>query len=88
MIPTDSTTISGNDVRCIFEDRQNNLWIGTRNGLNLMNRDRREFIQFLNQSSDSSTINDNTIRSITEDRKGRLWIGSGKGLNKLIPSPN
>jgi ligand-binding sensor domain-containing protein len=28
-------TISSNNVRCIFEDREKKLWIGTADGLNL-----------------------------------------------------
>ncbi|MBI9071045.1 MAG: hypothetical protein JEY94_05580 [Melioribacteraceae bacterium] len=77
-------SISNNNVRCIMEDSEGTIWVGTDNGLNVFNLAEKNFTQFLHNPSDSSSISDNNIWSIYEDSKNTMWIGTYNGLNKIV----
>ena len=68
----DSTSLSDNRVEIIYIDKQNDVWVGTENGLNLFNRDSHNFKRYLAGVS---------IKYILEDDHERLWLGTlGDGL--------
>ena len=71
----DTTSISGNFILNIFEDRLKNLWIGTMNGLCLYDRKNNRFQRFKHNDSDSHSINGNIIRAIFESKDGTLYFG-------------
>lgn len=76
-------SISSNDISFIYEDSRGMLWLSTSNGLNLMDRSKREFIHFTTEDG----LHNNNIWGIHEDKKGNLWFGTnGGGLTKLIGS--
>ena len=81
IIHLDSTTISNSNVRCITQDRDSNLWIGTRYGLNLYNRTTNTFRRFVYDKNNIESISDNDVTSVYVDSKNNLWIGTAKGLN-------
>ncbi|QHS54132.1 response regulator [Mucilaginibacter sp. 14171R-50] len=71
--------LSNNDVRVIYRDRKNNVWVGTYDGLNLYNPGKNNFTQF---KTFNAGLTNNTISDIFEDSKGNLWVGTiGGGLN-------
>lgn len=74
--PADAASISNDMVNAIFEDRKNNLWFATENGLCKFNRDKRNFTRYGVQNGFPS----NFILAILEDGQGRLWISTTKGL--------
>ncbi|MBN3035903.1 MAG: hypothetical protein JW861_09985, partial [Bacteroidales bacterium] len=69
--------LSSNECVCLIKDRQEFVWIGTRNGLNRF--DGSECIRFLNDPLDSTSLSDNFIRSLYEDHRGRIWVGTRTG---------
>ncbi len=81
----DSTSISGNIIRTIYECRDKSLWIGTFGyGLNLFDRNTETFTRFVNVEGDDESLSFNTIYSIFEDKRGFLWIATyGGGLNRF-----
>ncbi len=83
--PEDTTSISANFIKCVYNDSQNNLWVGTiGGGLNLYDRPNNSFIRFL-PSHKQNSISSYNITSIVEDKDGNIWIGSAsKKLNKYI----
>jgi len=86
--PTDSTSLSNNQVETIFEDSKGRLWIGTPDGLNCFNKLTGKFTHFhLFPSSDSPIIS-SSITAICEDSTGNLWIGTSRGLFFLSLSIN
>ncbi len=78
--PNDTVScLSNNDVRTIYRDNENNMWVGTFGGLNLYNPESDSFTHF--KIFNSGLTND-TIISIFEDSKGNIWVGTlGGGLN-------
>ncbi|MCD0470593.1 two-component regulator propeller domain-containing protein [Flavobacterium sp. JAS] len=67
----------GNPVRCIHEDKDKNLWLGTQEGgLLLFDRKTNTFKRL--------TIDDglpsNTILRLLEDKEGNLWMSTYNGI--------
>ncbi len=83
--PLNKRSIIDNNVRAICEDKQGNLWIGTRDeGITVIQGQHyRHIVKDGNKS-----INDNQIRSIYCDSRGIIWIGTKSGLNSYDPSSN
>jgi len=72
-------SLSNNDVRSIYRDKEDNLWIGTFRGLNLYNAKDDNFTHFQNYNSG---LTSNIIISILEDSKKNIWVGTlGGGLD-------
>ncbi len=64
----------------IFEDRKNNIWVGTRGGgLNLYNKKTNAFTNF----NDIKGFNPKTIASIKEDQNGNIWMSTQEGLTRF-----
>ncbi|NPD71779.1 two-component regulator propeller domain-containing protein [Oceanispirochaeta sp. M1] len=79
--------LNGNAVRCIFEDSQNQIWVGTWDGgLNLYMKDLDEFKSFVRSPGKSGSLSDTSVNVIFEDQMNRLWIGTaGGGVNIFYP---
>ncbi|RYY14608.1 MAG: histidine kinase [Chitinophagaceae bacterium] len=78
--PGDTTSISGNIIRDIFEDENEVLWVATADG-GLTRYDYRlepgrQFRQFKNKPNDSLSIPVNIIFKIVQDSQGYLWLAS------------
>jgi signal transduction histidine kinase/ligand-binding sensor domain-containing protein len=80
---TDSFSISSNYILAIHEDSYGSLWIGNGySGLNRFDREKEQFIRYVNDPEKGSSISNNNIRAIFEDSQKNLWIGTaGGGLN-------
>jgi ligand-binding sensor domain-containing protein/signal transduction histidine kinase len=71
-----------NDIRCLYEDRSGQLWIGTTAGLTRFNEQAPHFATI----GKAEGLSDLDIQSILEDREGDLWVGTNTGgLNRLKP---
>lgn len=73
--PENNQSLPNNDVRCLFQDKNRKIWIGTQRGIALFNPKnfRAEKIIKLN--------NNTGIRVIKEDEDGLMWIGTyGAGI--------
>jgi ligand-binding sensor domain-containing protein/signal transduction histidine kinase/DNA-binding response OmpR family regulator len=82
--PTDSTSLSGLLARVIYEDKKQNLWIGTESGgLNRFNRKRETFEHIL--PADSARGIGTSVKTIAEDQHGRLWLGTNIGIKMYDP---
>ncbi len=77
----DSGSISGRFISTIYEDGDRNLWIGTLNGLNLLDRSDDSFSAYRFDYYDTSTINSPLVHCMYEDGAGRFWVGTQEGLN-------
>lgn len=68
--------ISSNAINGIYEDSQDNLWITTENGLNLLEPDKEKFESFYISDGFPSNI----FYTIVEDKKDSYWISTANGL--------
>lgn len=74
------------NVRCLFEDSKNNLWIGMRyQGMAQLKYNSHK--QYTVTCFDlQKGLMSNWTRAIAEDTRGCIWIGSDLGIDKLIPA--
>ena len=88
--PDDPNSVSFDDIISLYEDSQNNIWIGTwGGGLNKFNPSTGNFTRFINEGSNENQISDNIIWTICEDNDGNMWFGTETGgLNKYNPGTN
>lgn len=81
-------SISNNYIRSIVKDRQQNIWIGTYEGLNKMVFDESAGeVSFITYTKEDGLPN-NMIQLIAEDNYSNLWIGTNGGLSQFIPKEN
>ncbi len=82
--PTDSTSISFDDIISLFEDKSGNIWIGTwGGGLNELNTQMEKFKRFIYDPAKKNGISGSIIWSVTQDSAGNIWIGTEtSGLDK------
>ncbi len=77
-------TISSNYITSLQTDQQQNLWVGTDNGLNLFLPESQSFATY-KHSENSNSIVHNDIREIMLNKDGKLWIGTQEGLSVFDP---
>ena len=69
-------------VNNIFIDQDQNFWVGTYEGLYLVNPKDQSITHF---SETSGTLANNTVYCIQPDWKGNIWVGTYGGLVKIEP---
>ena len=80
----DPHSISDSFIETIFLDAKNNLWVGTRHGLNLFDYSKHRFKRFYHDPENANSLSHDYITAITEDLQGELWVGTGGGgLNRI-----
>jgi ligand-binding sensor domain-containing protein/two-component sensor histidine kinase len=86
------SSLSDNKIITLFEDRNENLWIGTYDGgLNKLDFKNKlvpstdtKFTRYIASTISSDCICNNTVMAIEQDNDGFLWIGTfGGGMDRL-----
>ncbi|WP_341220743.1 hybrid sensor histidine kinase/response regulator transcription factor [Polaribacter atrinae] len=78
--PKVSNTFFKKDIYSIFEDNQNQLWVGSAKGLFRLSRDENGTIYFRFISNLIDLPCNTAVQTLAEDSSGRLIIGTGEGL--------
>ena len=74
---TTENGLTSNDVRCIFQDRDGNLWFGSwRSGVSRY--DGRTWATFTTEDG----LSNNGVYSIVQDRAGDLWFATAGGVSR------
>lgn len=68
--------LRSNEITCFAEDKDH-LWIGTKAGVNIINKRNYQIIQF-----DDVRLNDVEIRCLLTTSDGYIWIGANNRLFK------
>ncbi|MBC7417970.1 MAG: hypothetical protein H7325_07425, partial [Pedobacter sp.] len=77
-------TIAASYITSIGDDKQGDLWIGTRlGGLSKYSRSTNTFLNFRHDEKLPNSISNNNIKCVYRDKKGNIWIGTENGLNLL-----
>jgi signal transduction histidine kinase/ligand-binding sensor domain-containing protein/DNA-binding response OmpR family regulator len=67
----------GSAIRCIHEDKEKNLWLGTQvDGLLLFDRVTNKYKRFTTEDG----LPSNTILRMLEDKGGNLWMSTYNGI--------
>lgn len=71
--PADPRSISGDEVRCIYQDSNSNIWVGTNKGVALFNAGTESFI---NLPAIPGGVLSSYIYNITQTDDNKLWIST------------
>lgn len=75
-----STAISQNDVLCITEDAEGNIWAGTLYGLNKFDKEKKEFTNYYTDDG----LAGNFVNVLQFDEvNNKLWIGTTAGVSVM-----
>jgi signal transduction histidine kinase/ligand-binding sensor domain-containing protein/DNA-binding response OmpR family regulator len=78
-------------VRAFYIDEKGHIWIGTINGLYVLNTHTREYTHYTHSQSDPFSLPNNSVWTINEDNQKNIWIGTYSGAicyvnpNEKIP---
>jgi ligand-binding sensor domain-containing protein len=81
-----SSSLTSNKIYAIFPDNLGKLWIGTDNGLTIMDMATETFKQYLPNPTDPQSISNLTVYCIYGDKSGNIWLATDYGMNKYNPS--
>jgi signal transduction histidine kinase/ligand-binding sensor domain-containing protein len=71
-------------IYALTEDADSNLWIGTVDGISVLDRKRKNFRSYLTDPKDKNSLPWNTVYDIVTDSSHRVWIATfGGGLSLL-----
>ena len=77
--PDDLKSIIDNEVTTSLEDSRGFFWVGTNNGLNILNYSNNSFRHF----TTADGLPSNSIHGIVEDKNKNLWISSKNGISRI-----
>ncbi|MDR5586764.1 ligand-binding sensor domain-containing protein [Clostridium aquiflavi] len=80
----DNNAISCNAIVSIVEDRKNNIWIGTKYGLNKLDKNTEKFTRY----TEKNGLANNNIYGILIDDYDNPWVSTNNGISKLDISNN
>lgn len=71
--------LTNNNVYCLTEDNDHHLWIGTQEGLNMLNKKTGEIRKYLYPA-----ISNNVVSCLLVTRDNTVWVGTDAGLCRYI----
>ena len=85
--PGNDNSLSNTDVVSIVEDHLSNLWVGTRDGLNYMDRKQGRFTRYNHDDEDPFSLPSPMVSALAIDADSSLWAGTAwGGIGRLDPA--
>ena len=72
--------LTTNSITCLVDDNNNNLWIGTSEGLNVIDKRTGEIKKYK-----APSISNNVVSALCVTRDNTLWVGTDNGLCRYVP---
>lgn len=87
-ITIDNYDLSNETINCIFKDRQNNIWVSTKEqGLFYYNSEKNIWKNF-KKGLNNNGLSSNLVYSVFQDSRNKYWICTNTGLNLFNPENN
>lgn len=85
----DQSGLQSNFIRSLALDQDNQLWVGTYNGLYIYRESTDHFYSGQDMTVREGKLSQNSVRSIFKDAQGGMWLGTyWGGLNYYHPLCN
>ncbi len=81
-----SSGLSHPEILKIFIDKDNNIWVGTGDGVNLWLADEQRFHAFKMDEAKEGSLLGSIVQDIYQAQNGAIWIATQKGLNLFQPN--
>lgn len=82
--PKNHNSLVANDVNSIIQDHNGLMWIGTKEGLSILDARTDKFINI----EEKQGLPSNNIWNVLEDNSGRVWMSTGNGLANVKLTKN
>jgi len=87
--PSDPLSLSSNTMNWVPDlvatRSDGSVWLGTDNGLNILDKVDGGFRHFFHDPSDPHSLAGNNIWGLHVDLKDRVWVATSSGLSRLDP---
>lgn len=80
--PRDTTSLSTNNVNCLYQDAKRRLWIGTEGGGLCLYNPGNDTFRVIDERHG---LPNNVIYAIADDADGNLWASTNRGLVRFDP---
>jgi signal transduction histidine kinase/ligand-binding sensor domain-containing protein/DNA-binding response OmpR family regulator len=78
-----SNTIASNWVLTLYCDSEDNIWVGSIDGISVIDKKTTTVRKYRYDPNDKTSLSNNFVYSICQDSKGNMWFGTAFGLNLL-----
>lgn len=82
----DKNSLVNNIIYKILKHKNGTLWIGTQDGLSILNPNTHQFTNYQQDPTNPNSLSNNTIFDIFEDKNGSVWIGTFFGGVNVVYS--
>lgn len=83
--PVAENNLHSGYIPTLAQDFENNLWIGTSNGIDVLERKSGKFIHY---SAAANRLSNDNVIALLCDSHGNIWVGTREGLNVFDPKTN
>ncbi|HEY1201534.1 MAG TPA: two-component regulator propeller domain-containing protein, partial [Niastella sp.] len=81
-----AASLINDHIRKLLPDNQDHLWIGTQEGLSVLDINTFRFENFTNEPGKQESLSQNSIHSLFMDKAGTVWVGTFfGGVNSYSP---
>ncbi|MFC1720328.1 two-component regulator propeller domain-containing protein, partial [Pseudomonadota bacterium] len=86
--PGDPNSLPTNEIHSLYADKNGVLWIGTAEGLVLLDTKSDRITVFRHEAGNPQSLSHSGVAPILRDSQGILWVGTENGLNRQEPGAN
>lgn len=76
---TNGPSIISNTIRKVLIDKQGQLWIGTQEGVSILDETGRHLQSYQQNDRDPASLSHNSVHNLFQDRSDNIWIGTWFG---------
>lgn len=76
-----SADLSDNQVNTMLRDRENKIWIGTRNGILVVDPSPEGGVATIVQYTNEEGLFGNEVLALMQDPAEKIWVGTNRGLS-------
>lgn len=80
--------LPNNPIKTLLYDNEQNLWIGTDNGLVIYDQSRERFVLRTHNIENKSSLINNVVWSIFKDADNTMWLGTANGISLYFDNTN
>ena len=77
-------TFTNNYISRVFQDSRGLIWVGTREGLNILNMDN----DHLDYLTEKDGLCNNNVCGIAEDKNHNIWVTTSQGVSRIVVQRN
>ena len=82
---TNLKKFTNNYITTVFEDSRGLVWVGTREGVNVLNREIDELDHLTEKQG---KLCNNNVCGIAEDKNHNIWITTSNGVSRIVTQRN